>query len=193
MSSAPEPGAPEPGAPVGSAPRGIEVLDGVWDRCGELIDLLNGQDAWERSRVQGRRSEVDYRTSDTVPLTFAEGDEPAVVSDLIGAMRARMDAYAFVYGIPVHQYEDVIVNRYLPGQHFGMHPDYYRGSDRVFSGVLYLNTVQEGGVTSFPHFGYEVAAIEGRMAVFPANFLFAHAGTAPTTQVKYSAAIWARG
>lgn len=178
---------------VATPPLGVELIDGAWNRSGELIELVNSWDAWERSRVQGRRAEVDYRTSDTVPLTFADGETPELVEEFVAVLRARMEAYAFVYGVPVAQYEDVIINRYLPGQHFGMHPDYYRGSDRVFSGVLYLNSIEDGGTTSFVHFGYEVPAVEGRMAIFPANYLFAHAGTAPASEIKYSAAIWARG
>lgn len=174
-------------------PRGIEVIDGVWDRCGDLIDYLNEQDGWSRSRVRGSRAEVDYRTSDTVALPAQEEGRPAFVDEFIRTIRQRMDNYSVLYGVPVYGYEEAIVNRYLPGQRFDTHPDYYRGSDRVFSAVVYLNTVEDGGGTSFVHYGHEVEAREGRMVIFPANYLFAHAGTAPASGTKYSAAFWARG
>jgi prolyl 4-hydroxylase len=174
-------------------PRGIEVIEGAWDRCSDLIDYLDGQGAWARSQVNATRPEADYRTSDTVTLpTHAEG-RPAFVDEFIQTAHRLMDNYAFLYGVPVYGYEEAIVNRYLPGQHFGTHPDYFRGSDRVFSAVVYLNTIEDGGATSFVHYGHDVQAREGRMVIFPANYLFAHAGSAPVHQTKYSAAFWARG
>lgn len=176
-----------------AVPTGIEIIDGAWDRCGELIDLLETQDAWQRSLVRGASPEVDYRTSDTVTLPAHEAGRAPIAAEFVAGVRQFMDNYAFVYGVPVYGYEEAIVNRYRPGQHFAAHPDYFRGSDRVFSAVLYLNTVSEGGTTSFVHFDFEVEAREGRLVIFPANYLFTHAGTAPVRETKYSAAFWARG
>lgn len=175
------------------APTGVEVIDDAWDRCEELVEYLNSLDSWDRSRVQGDTSVVDYRTSDTIGLPFNSPDNPTVLADFTAMVAQKMSNYSFVYGVPTYGYEDIVFNRYQPGQSFATHPDYYRGSDRVFSAVVYLNTVTSGGATSFVHYGYRVEPIAGRMVMFPANYLFAHAGEAPTTDIKYSAAIWARG
>ncbi len=176
------------------APLGVEVLDHVWDRSAELIDHLNSLDSWERSKVQRESNPIaDYRTSSTIGLPLLSFNNPPIVHDFARTVWQKMSNYALVYGVPVYEFEPIVFNRYEPGQHFDTHPDYFRGSDRVFSAVFYLNTVTSGGHTSFVHFDHDVEAVEGRLVIFPANYLFAHAGTAPENQTKYSAAFWARG
>jgi hypothetical protein len=175
-------------------PVGVEVLDNVWDRSPELITYLNSLDKWERAQVQRASKPVaDYRTSSTLGVPLLSFNNPPIIHEFARTVWQKMSNYSLVYGVPVYEFESIIFNRYEAGQHFDTHPDYYRGSDRVFSAVFYLNTITDGGSTSFVHFDHAVEAVEGRLVIFPANYLFAHAGTAPDNQTKYSAAFWARG
>jgi hypothetical protein len=175
------------------APIGLEVFDGVFDRSAELVQYLDGLGRWQRSEVSGNDAYAsEIRTSSSLGMPFLSYSNPPLVHDFAKCVWQFMSNYAFAYGIAVQQYEPIVFNRYEPGQKFDMHPDYFRGSDRVFSAVCYLNTVADGGSTTFGHFDYEVAAVEGRLVIFPSNYLFAHAGVAPVSEVKYSAAFWAR-
>lgn len=176
------------------APEGLEVFDGLFDRSAQVVAYLDGLDRWERSEVAGATPYADdIRTSSSVGIPFLSFSNPPLIHDFAQAVWQRMSNYAVAYAVPVYQYEPIVFNRYEPGQRFDTHPDYFRGSDRVFSAVYYLNTVSEGGSTRFVHFDYEVEAVEGRLVIFPSNYLFAHAGVAPVADVKYSAAFWARG
>ena len=176
------------------APQGLEVFDGVFDRTAELVEYLDGLERWERSEVSGSTSHTsDIRTSSSLGMPFITYANPPLIHDFAKAVWQRMSNYALAYAVPVYQYEPIIFNKYEPGQRFDTHADFFRGSDRVFSAVFYLNTPQAGGATTFVHFDYEVEAVAGRLVIFPSNYLFAHAGVAPLADVKYSAAFWARG
>ena len=100
--------------------------------------------------------------------------------------------YSIAYGFTIDEVENISFNRYEPGQRFNPHTDYYAGSNRVVSAVAYLNTIEIGGETHFTHYDFSVEAVEGRLALFPSNFLFHHSGEPPMSTTKYSAAIWAR-
>ena len=63
-------------------------------------------------------------------------------------------------------------------------------SNRMLSAVVYLNDVDEGGQTEFPFIGVSVAAREGRLVLFPSDYLFAHIAHPPASQTKYSIAYW---
>jgi len=174
-------------------PKGLEVIDNAFDSGPELIDYLDTRDLWSRSEIGEDRHHSDTRTSSTCFLPFLSYDHPPVVHDFGRTIWQLLQNYGMVYGVSYYRVEPMTFNRYEPGQHFSAHPDYFKGSDRVVSAVAYLNTVTDGGTTRFVHFGTEVEAVAGRVVLFPSNYLFAHEGTAPTTDVKYSAAFWARG
>lgn len=61
---------------------------------------------------------------------------------------------------------------------------------RVLSGVIYLNTVEQGGDTNFPYQDKKIKPVQGAIAVFPSNFAFPHAALNPTNKPKYIVATW---
>ena len=72
---------------------------------------------------------------------------------------------------------------------FKPHIDQHSGatSTRIFTFILYLNDVDEGGETEFPSFNIKVNPKKGKVLVFPANFLFPHQGNVPISNSKYIA------
>jgi prolyl 4-hydroxylase len=82
---------------------------------------------------------------------------------------------------PVDHGEGLQILRYRPGAEYRPHHDYFdpvhpgsarileRGGQRVASLVMYLNTPERGGGTTFPDVGLEVAPIRGNAVFFSYN------------------------
>lgn len=114
-------------------------------------------------------SEVNAaRTSDG--MFFQRGEAP-----LIERIEARV---AELLRWPVDHGEGLQILRYRPGAEYRPHHDYFdlahpgtarilqRGGQRVGTLVMYLNTPQAGGATTFPDVGFEVAPQRGNAVFF---------------------------
>ncbi len=73
------------------------------------------------------------------------------------------------------------IGKFLP------HADQSAGGNvtRLFAFILYLNDVDEGGETEFPDFNYKCKPEEGKLLIFPCNYLFRHQGNTPISDDKY--------
>lgn len=79
---------------------------------------------------------------------------------------------------PIENGEGLQVLHYLPGAEYKPHHDYFdptqpgmapvlrRGGQRVGTVVMYLNTPERGGATTFPDVGVEIAPIKGNAVFF---------------------------
>jgi prolyl 4-hydroxylase len=79
---------------------------------------------------------------------------------------------------PLENGEGLQILRYLPGAEYQPHHDYFdpakagtpsivaRGGQRVGTLVMYLNSPEKGGATSFPDVALEVAPIKGNAVFF---------------------------
>jgi prolyl 4-hydroxylase len=114
-------------------------------------------------------SEVNVaRTSDG--MFFGRGENP-----LCARIEARIGA---LLGWPVENGEGLQVLRYRPGAEYKPHYDYFdpaqsgtpsilkRGGQRVGTVVVYLNTPERGGGTTFPDVNLEVAPVKGNAVFF---------------------------
>ena len=139
------------------------------------------------------------RTSDG--MFFERGEKP-----LIAKIEARI---AELLCWPVSHGEGLQVLRYRPGAEYRPHFDYFdpqhsgtpkileRGGQRLATLVIYLNTPDGGGGTTFPDAGLEVAPVRGNAVFF--SYDRAHPGTktlhggAPVTAgEKWVATKWLR-
>jgi hypothetical protein len=59
--------------------------------------------------------------------------------------------------------------------------------DRLLAFILYLNDVDEGGETEFLNTGRKIKPVEGKVLIFPCNYLFPHRGNIPVSGDKYIA------
>jgi len=108
------------------------------------------------------------RTSDG--MFFERGETP-----LITRIEQRI---ADLVNWPVTHGEGLQILRYRPGAEYRPHHDYFdpkhpgstpilaRGGQRVATLVMYLNSPQAGGATTFPDVGLEVAPIRGNAVYF---------------------------
>jgi len=145
-------------------------------------------------------SEVNAaRTSDGM---FFERGETGLV-DKIERRIARLVNW------PVENGEGVQVLRYRPGAEYKPHHDYFdpvhpgtarileRGGQRVGTVVIYLNTPEGGGGTTFPDVGLVVAPVKGNAAFFAYDKAHAstktlHGGAPVTAGEKWVATKWMR-
>jgi len=66
-----------------------------------------------------------------------------------------------------------------------MQPDGLRCATRILAGILYLNTVDEGGETEFSVQQVKLRPEEGTMVWFPVSFEYLHRGCVPVSGPKY--------
>jgi hypothetical protein len=73
--------------------------------------------------------------------------------------------------------------------YFKTHVDQAAGGNvtRLFAVIMYLNDVDEGGETEFPHYDIKVKPEKGKVLIFPCNYLFPHQGNVPISNDKYIA------
>lgn len=80
------------------------------------------------------------------------------------------------------------IKRYEPGSgYFNEHIDVLcpNTARRTVVVQFYLNTVEEGGETEFTELGIKCPPVRGRCLMFPAFFLYPHAGHVPISGPKY--------
>jgi prolyl 4-hydroxylase len=139
------------------------------------------------------------RTSDG--MFFERGEAP-----LIQRIEQRI---AELVGWPLENGEGLQILRYRPGAEYKPHHDYFdpkhagtarilqRGGQRVGTLVMYLNTPDGGGATTFPDVGFEVAPVRGNAVFFsydrahPATKTL-HGGAPVTAGEKWVATKWLR-
>jgi hypothetical protein len=85
------------------------------------------------------------------------------------------------------------MQRYNPGEGFSMwHCE--RGSigflNRVLVWAVYLNTVEDRGETEFLYQHHFELAEEGKLLIWPADWMYLHRGVPSPTQVKYILTGW---
>jgi len=145
-------------------------------------------------------SEVNAaRTSDG--MFFERGEAP-----LIKRVEARI---AELLRWPVENGEGLQILRYRPGAEYKPHNDYFdpvhsgtprileRGGQRVGTLVMYLNTPDGGGATTFPDVGLDVAPVRGNAVFFSydrphASTKTLHGGAPVTAGEKWVATKWMR-
>ena len=134
-------------------------------------------------------------------MFFGRGETP-----LCARIEARISA---LLHWPVVNGEGLQVLHYQPGAEYKPHHDYFdpaqpgmaavlaRGGQRVGTLVIYLNTPEQGGATTFPDVGLAVAPIKGNAVFFSydrphANTRTLHGGAPVLAGEKWVATKWLR-
>ncbi|MBL8353100.1 MAG: 2OG-Fe(II) oxygenase [Burkholderiaceae bacterium] len=134
-------------------------------------------------------------------MFFGRGETP-----LCQRIEARIAA---LVNWPVVNGEGLQVLHYRPGAEYKPHHDYFdpgqpgmaavlrRGGQRVATLVMYLNTPQQGGGTTFPDLSLEVAPIKGNAVFFSydrphATTRTLHGGAPVISGEKWVATKWLR-
>lgn len=140
------------------------------DECAELIEL---------SRPRLSRSETVVHTTGGSEVNSARTSQGMFFgraeNRLCALIEARLSA---LLQWPVENGEGLQILRYTPGAEYRPHYDYFeptqagtpailkRGGQRVGTVVMYLNTPEAGGATTFPDAGVSVHPIAGSAVFF---------------------------
>ncbi len=147
-------------------------------------------------------------------LDYASGFRTSYSSDLdpadpfVAGISARIDA---LLGLEAAIGEPVQGQRYLPGQQFKPHNDWFytsegywpqeeaRGGQRSWTAMAYLNAVEAGGATAFPLLGLEIEPRSGALLLWNnalpdgrPNEATLHAGMPVEAGAKYVITKWYR-
>ena len=176
------------------------------DQCETLISIAERR--LRRAKiVTGDGSVILSGERTNSAAYFQKSDEPPVVQQLkfmIGA----------IIRMPITNAEPFQVLHYKVSQQFTPHLDGFALSDdpdritkfeadggqRLFSTMIYLNDVKEGGATSFPKLNISVEPRRGRLLIFANTLagsrdsvnLALHAGDPVSVGEKWSAITWWR-
>ncbi|SDY89528.1 2OG-Fe(II) oxygenase superfamily protein [Lysobacter sp. yr284] len=153
---------------------------------------------------------VDERSGVAVPNPLRDSSDASL--DPVGedlALRLAQWRMARAAGLDLVHGEHLTVLRYAPGQAYRPHRDYLspqaqardrpHAGDRLRTVCVYLNAVEAGGATEFPHAALAVTPQAGRALVFdnldgdcqpdPASL---HAGMPVLAGEKWLATLWLR-
>lgn len=154
------------------------------------------------------------RPSSLHELDYASGFRTSYSGDLdprdplVAAISQRIDA---LLGLDPVVGEPVQGQRYLPGQQFKPHNDWFytsegywpqeeaRGGQRSWTAMAYLNDVEAGGATLFTQLGIQIEPKRGALLIWNnalpdgrPNAATLHAGTPVERGVKYIITKWYR-
>lgn len=123
-----------------------------------------------------------------VPAIFSNDIKWFEVSQIIWS-------YANLYGIKNNasfsSMESVQLLHYSTDQGFyNAHVDSGPGMTRIFSSILYLNNVDDGGETYFNKLNIEIKPKTGRLVIFPADFVYMHEARPPKSNDKFCLVTW---
>jgi hypothetical protein len=146
-------------------PLGIEVIDGPIANCPQIIEYPDTL-TWSLSPVGIPGQTPEIRTSSSVFRDLLSFKNPEVIHESARKVWLYIGLHATTHGITSDEIETISFNNDEPGQSFDPHADYFSGSNRVVSAVIFLNTVDVGGQIHFTHLNYSVPALEGHIVVY---------------------------
>ena len=85
------------------------------------------------------------------------------------------------------------IQKYSPGDHFAkLHSERtsLSGLHRLFAWMTYLNDVEDGGHTSFNHYGIKIKPEIGKTLIWPSEWTHVHAGEILKSGTKYIVTGW---
>ena len=154
------------------------------------------------------------RPSSLHEVDYASGFRTSFSGDLdpydafVAGISARIDA---LLGVDAAIGEPVQGQRYMPGQQFKAHNDWFytsegywpqeeaRGGQRSWTAMAYLNAVEAGGATAFTKLGIQIEPKAGALLVWNnalpdgrPNEATIHAGTPVVRGAKYIITKWYR-
>ena len=168
-----------------------EECEGLIKEASPRLQRAKTVDSSGKQQIDARRTSEG--------MFFAMGESP-----LIQRIEQRI---ASLLSMPVDHGEGLQVLHYLPGQQYEPHYDWFdpeqpgfaaitaKGGQRIASLVMYLNTPEEGGGTSFPELGLTVTALRGSAVYFAydtGDHASLHAGLPVQQGEKWIATKWLR-
>ena len=154
--------------------------------CDYLINLYESdKDNCER---------VDNESKPTFTQLNLNRYHRKIVSNLFNYFSLALDSYK--KDVPSSKYlpeikyiEEFRIKKYEVGgvDRFDEHVDVidHKSAKRCLAMLFYLNDVDEGGKTIFPHHHKEFTPVKGSVIIFPPTWEYPHLGEPPVSNPKY--------
>jgi prolyl 4-hydroxylase len=174
---------------------GIFVIDNAIENCKELLSLSEKMsDQWESSKIFVEQTNLgvnkEIRDADVLDISPGLNKDVEWFS-LAKKIWEHANSYSEIYNVGFSSMENPQMLKYEVGSgHYSAHYDSSPEHPRVFSAVLYLNDVESGGETYFERFDVSVTPKEGRLVLFPANFIYVHSALPPKSNEKFCIVTW---
>ena len=140
------------------------------------------------------RERVDNESKPTFTQLNLNRYHRKIVSNLYNYFSLALDSYK--KDVPSSKYlpeikyiEEFRIKKYEVGgvDRFDEHVDVidHKSAKRCLAMLFYLNDVDEGGKTIFPHHHKEFTPVKGSVIIFPPTWEYPHLGEPPVSNPKY--------
>jgi len=168
----------------------ILKINNAIEDCEEIINKAKNKKAFYDSKIDNNSVRKDIRNSISIDIS------PSFNNDKFWWILAQKlwqagDFYGKKYDISFSFMEDPSFLWYKKNEGFYVpHVDSGKNDSRIFSLILYLNNVKDGGETYFEHLGFSFKPEAGTIILFPANFAYLHGAKKPISEDKNIIVTW---
>jgi hypothetical protein len=168
----------------------IKIIDGTFDKCQELISLIEKFPNWRQSQVGLGDTDLKIRKSKEMDVPFGIS-YPNIFFNLYQTVFIHAIRYSKENDFSFSHIEPMSILCYQEKEDFyETHIDAYSNHPRSMSALLYLNDVAEGGETYFDKFDLSITPKSGRLVLFPSNYPYSHVAKPVILGKKYVAVAW---
>lgn len=177
------------------------------DFCGVLIDTFKREDEKKGTYLGQMASGVNLNIKNTKEMNLFDHSDILDKFDFFPTMNQELSnhflgnlAYRHYFDSSLRlftescKYETCQLQKYKKGEgHYGewhVEVENLKSSNRIFSMIVYLNDVYEGGETEFLYSNTKIKPKTGSVVIFPSSFPFVHKGNKPLSNDKYIISTW---
>jgi len=170
------------------------------DLCDRLVTFFEANAALQKPGHSNSGLNRDVKRSTDIPIMLTDLAKPdhAPLREYLGELEASLQDYGrqwphLAQMLPSAEMGPFNMQRYQKGEHFqACHNERmnFRHIHRVLAWMTYLNDVEAGGETAFPHFGLDIKPQRGKTVIWPAEWTHAHAGKPVIAGTKYIVTGW---
>jgi len=159
------------------------------DLCDKLIDYFESSENVQKIDNNKYPSYSELNISNDFSNTELKELHESVLECVLKVKDLYIEDLSIVEFPNTYSLEQFRIKRYLNDNYeeFETHVDVssHSSAKRFLGFFFYLNDVEEGGETGFPHLDYEVKPKKGSVLVFPPLWLYKHYGKMPVSGNKY--------
>ena len=169
--------------------------------CTDIINFFeNRKELHVQGVIHGDKKDISAKktTDMTIDPKNLKLNDFSVLKDYISGLHDCFKDYQEQWPFFKQEIETIEISRfniqkYFPGDHFSkVHSERTSASSmhRILAFMTYLNDVEDGGSTSFEHYGIKIKPQIGKTLIWPAEWTHAHAGEVLNGGKKYIVTGW---
>lgn len=174
------------------------------ETCKKLISLFEVSDFKQPGILYGPDGMSSKGSKKSTDITFTadylqDNNWGPILKEVIDVLERRKLDYFRRHELALSNVDAFDISptfnmqRYLPGEGFtGWHCERASNkfSNRILVWMIYLNTVTDGGETEFYYQHHFEEPVEGKLLIWPSDWMYLHRGVPSFTQTKYILTGW---